>query len=395
MMIINTSTDDFLCAYSHEHIFNDVGEHLKKYFDITTDTGPKVSYLNLRIIQSPHGISFDQTEHIEDKVIKKYFPPEKIGDSTLKAVHTPWRTDSQYEADLLEQLPAVGEALKELEKRYGGTYAAIIGSLMHVYVWSRPDIGFSCIRSSRWIHAPSAAAFAGLYRQIRYLSTHTHRPIMYPRGTLDINGTHNIRVDFDPPKFKSMELPNKLIELVDSDHARDITTRRSCHCILALLLGVVVNWKVEQQKCVALHSTDSELRGSFSATKIGMNLQDICEFLGLERSLFRPLSIYGDSQPCIDILKANQIGTNIKLKHIAVPAHFMHQQVLNERVDFLKIDTHLNMADSGTKPNPSSTHFRQWNQATGVRFYPPADSEHYTLLQLHRFVPSPYEKKEE
>ena len=91
-MILNTSTDDFLCAYSNELIFESLCKHLEQYFDITTKTGMLLKYLNVRIIQSEHGISLDQSEHIQDHIINKYFPPAKIEDSHLKKVHTPFRT---------------------------------------------------------------------------------------------------------------------------------------------------------------------------------------------------------------------------------------------------------------------------------------------------------------
>ena len=112
--------------------------------------------------------------------------------------------------------------------------------------------------------------------------------------------------------------------------------------------------------------------------------------MGLDKDFVRPLQIFEDSQPCIDALKANTVTSRVK--HIAVPIHYIHQQITAGKVDFQKIDTKLNLADSGTKPNPSPTHFRQWNQAIGVRFYPPKDSEHYKLLQLDTFVHSPFEK---
>ena len=73
----------------------------------------------------------------------------------------------------------------------------------------------------------------------------------------------------------------------------------------------------------------------------------------------------------------------------------MHQQILHGKVDFFKIGTNLNLADSGTKPNPSPTHFRHFDQAIGVRFYPPPESEHYIKLQLEKFMHSPYTTKKQ
>ena len=285
--ILNTSTDDFLCAYTHQETFESLCEYFKEFFSITTETGTTLNYLNLRIIQTSYGISYDQTDHIQRKIINKHFPPSKIEGTQLKSVHTPFRTDSQFEIDLLETLPANAEQLKLLEEQHGASYASIIGDIMHVYVWSRPDVGYSTTRLSRYIHAPSSPSFMGLKRILRYLATHTHRPIMYPRASID--GIHTIRVDFDTPKFEEIELPNSLIALVDSDHARDNNTRRSCHCVLVLLAGVVVDWKMQQQRVVALHSTDSEIRGALQATKQGLTLQHICKHIGMKPTHYIPL----------------------------------------------------------------------------------------------------------
>ena len=86
-------------------------------------------------------------------------------------------------------------------------------------------------------------------------------------------------VDFDPPKYEAIEIPNGLIMMVDSDHARDPSTRRSCEMAMALILGVAVDWKHGQQKFVAIHSTDSETRAMFTGVKCGFNIQDVAEII--------------------------------------------------------------------------------------------------------------------
>ena len=385
--ILNTSTDDFLCAHSTQQIYDDLCEYFKKFFSMTFETKVnKFKYLNLRIISTEHGVSYDQTEHIEHKIIKKYFPDWKVAESGLKAVHTPFRTDSQYEIDLLEQLPLQGKDLKEAEKKYGGSFASILGDIMHVWVWSRLDIGYATTRLSQYTHAPNAAAFAGLYRILRYLATHPHRPIFYPRRP--VTDVHELRFEYDAPSFESITLPNGLLEMVDSDHARDNATRRSCHCVLALLCGVAIHWKMQQQKCIAIHSTDSEIRGAFAATKEGQNLQNMFMFLPVPNAICRPLPIYCDSQPAIDSINANTVTSRVK--HVAIPIMYMHEHVKDGTISLHKINTKLNLADSGTKPNSAPVHFEHFDQAIGVRFYPPANSQHYNLLNLDTFKVSPY-----
>jgi len=116
----------------------------------------------------------------------------------------------------------------------------------------------------------------------------------------------------------------------------------------------------------------------------------VAEFLGFDDSNIRPLSIYEDSQPCIDILQARTVTSRVK--DIVVPIHFIHDQIFLERILIRKIGTNLNLADSGTKPNPSPTHFRQYDHIIGVQFYLPEGSEHAKLLELDLFVYSPHSK---
>ena len=46
------------------------------------------------------------------------------------------------------------------------------------------------------------------------------------------------------------------------------------------------------------------------------------------------------------------------------------------------IPTALQPADPGTKPTSAPVSFRAYDYATGVRVYPPADSEHAKLVDL-------------
>ena len=67
-LLINTSTDDFLCAYSNVKSFYKFCDSMRKIVDVTTQEGPILNYLNLWAIQSSYGISFDQSEHIHDSI---------------------------------------------------------------------------------------------------------------------------------------------------------------------------------------------------------------------------------------------------------------------------------------------------------------------------------------
>ena len=141
-LIVNTSTDDFLCAYSNPSICESFKSLLKRYFTITEKTGSTIFYLNIKIIQTSHGISCDQTEHIKEKIVKPRFGET----NTFKKTHSPFLVNNQYENQLSEQLPATPTQLKQLEATHGGSFAHKIGAVLFYYVWTRQDLGYACTR---------------------------------------------------------------------------------------------------------------------------------------------------------------------------------------------------------------------------------------------------------
>ena len=88
LILLNTSTDNFLCAYSSVELFYALKKHIKKYVPVTTQEGPELHYLNLRIIQSQYGVSYDQTEHIKDIILDEWF--SNTQKENVKPVHTPF-----------------------------------------------------------------------------------------------------------------------------------------------------------------------------------------------------------------------------------------------------------------------------------------------------------------
>jgi len=166
--IICVSTDDFLCAFTHRSLFDQLCTTLRKYFELTTKEGPKLSYLNLEINQTEHYISIDQTAHIRE-IVQEWFPDE----AELRTTDTPFRTDNEYEQIISEALPAESAELIDLERLYGGPYRTSLGKFQHVKEWTRPDLSYATSRLSSFNVAPTEPAFQGLKRIARYrLASH-------------------------------------------------------------------------------------------------------------------------------------------------------------------------------------------------------------------------------
>ena len=95
---------------------------------------------------------------------------------------------------------------------------------------------------------------------------------IYPRRTID--GYHTFKIKLDKDNIKVIDLPNWSIMMFDVDHARDTDTRRSCESCTELIFGLAMNWKMNQQKFISLHSTDSETRSDLSCIKSDSLIQD-------------------------------------------------------------------------------------------------------------------------
>ena len=108
-MIVVTSTDDFLCSYDDEDLFNRFMTHMNQFAKTTYQEGKVLKYLSTRIIQSDMGISIDQTSHIITRILEKWFPKDKS--ECLKTADMPYQTDGEFERAINEYLPATGEQL--------------------------------------------------------------------------------------------------------------------------------------------------------------------------------------------------------------------------------------------------------------------------------------------
>ena len=175
ILLINTSTDDFLCAYSRVEIFYELRDFVRKFVDVTTQEDPILKYLNLHIVQSPYGISFDQTEHIRDTILDPWL---KNSTERVNGFHTPWPIDQMAKQEITEAMPADPQELKALEYEFGGLHAAINDKYMHIMDWYRPELGYTMTRNARYTPVPSRVTYNCLNQTKHFLFYHPHHPFM-------------------------------------------------------------------------------------------------------------------------------------------------------------------------------------------------------------------------
>ena len=86
--IIALATDDMLFDTTDESAFYQLLAEFGRYFDYTVRTGMELSFLNFRVIQSPYGISIDQSTHIRQNILQKYFLPSDNIHNNIKSFST-------------------------------------------------------------------------------------------------------------------------------------------------------------------------------------------------------------------------------------------------------------------------------------------------------------------
>jgi hypothetical protein len=206
---------------------------------------------------------------------------------------------------------------------------------------------------------------------------------MFPRKP--IIDTQPIRYEYDNGKFDEITISNGFEVFLDADHAADQRTRRSLTSIMTLLIGVSVDWKMEQQSRIATCSTDAEMITMYAATKKAIVYKALQQFLQFPQS-HKPITMHEDNQPVLDIIAANQVTSRVK--HEAIPILFVHEKHNDGTISPRHVSTRLNLADPGTKATPSPLHFRHYNYTFGVRHYPPNSNladDHYTLADFRSF----------
>jgi hypothetical protein len=380
MMILDTSTDDFLCGHNSPTLLKPLIDYISKYVNVTVQQGEILNYLNLRIIQSRYGISINQTQHIKDTILDVWFPKDD-GKSSIKAAHTPFSTDPKYKRKLVETLPAQEDELAQLEYECGGTFPHLVGKVSHVSVWTRPDLSYAMSRLQKFSTVPHRPAFEGIKRVGRFMYYNRHRLIMYPRKA-SLTGAHIFRNTYDNGHIEEAEIVNNIAIFVDSEHGRDLSTRRSMYFVCVVIAGVIVDHVAKQSGAIALHSTDAEIYGFCAASKRAVFWYDLAVFFQLPTA-GQPIRLYEDSQPCIDVVQSHSILS--KVKHLAVQIAFAYEKITMGVTQPEYLHTTLQPADAGTKPQSAPVLKRAFNYLIGVRHYPPRTSEHAQVLDLSEF----------
>ena len=225
------------------------------------------------------------------------------------------------------------------DKRVDKTeYQRVIGLLMHLMVYTRPDIAFALSKLSQFMSYPAEHHAQGAKALLRYV-----------RSTADMKVTYGAQAA-------------TLVGFSDADYAADKTDRKSTLGQVFMFAGGPISWASRKQKSVATSTTEAEYMALSECSRQAIWLAQLLKELGHPEHINESLQVdlrslktgqtcvelRGDNMGSIKLVKNAQVGE--RSKHIDVAYHYIRELQKKKRVNVTYTPTDRMTADGLTKP---------------------------------------------
>lgn len=361
-MFLCTHVDDMLILHPSKDAVLQVVQQIKQHFDIT-DLGPVSNYLKVNVHKFESGHVMLHQKDYTAAVIAKYFD----------------RTDLPVEKQFaLTPLPS-GFVFRKLNSDRAECedecvpcdvkiYQQIVGSLMYICNFTRPDICFAVNQCCRYMSQPSVQHYKATQYILAYL-----------------NATVDYGLVFSPDKANA-----SIVGYCDASHHSCPDTLRSCTGYCYTYGGSLITWQSKMQSTVALSTSESEYMSINSCGREGAYLQRLFEEVSLasvpicinvgqiipsyshdttskQVSVIRHAQvIYNDNKSAVSMVN-NDHSTRLS-KHIAKTHHWSREKTEEGILKFMHIAGVDNMSDALTKMLPAPV-FQKHRAAMGVRSF--------------------------
>ena len=183
---LTVSTGDVLNTNNNETAFTELTLVFEEQFVMKFQEGSVLRYLNFRIFQSTLAFGVDQTDHIIE-VVNEWFPTGRY-----RNFDTTFSTGYTYEKYLMAELPLTGNALRKAEMEHHGKFGHTLGRIQQIYLMNIIDICYETCHLATQTLAPTLPGFQCIKLCVRYMASHTHKPIVYNSNSYD--GSNGIKV---------------------------------------------------------------------------------------------------------------------------------------------------------------------------------------------------------
>jgi deoxyuridine 5'-triphosphate nucleotidohydrolase len=281
----------------------------------------------------------------------------------------PMKSDTVYARRIEEATPLTESERLLLESKLGFTYRQAIGELIYALVTCRPDISYACIKLSQYSAAPAELHFDAVKDIFRYLKATQDDGIYYwrtePRMDLPKKAIPSCKSDenYDESSIaeRQQECACRLSGAVDSDHAGDVTHRKSVTGIVLKLAGGVVLYKTAFQATIAHSSTESEFTAAADAAKYILYLRTLLHEIGLSQE--DATILYEDNQGAL--LMANAQKPTKRTRHMDIKVFALQDWVKRDLLNLQRINTSDNYSDAMTKSLGRTLFYRHMNFIMG------------------------------
>ena len=307
-IIIHTVyVDDFLHFYSNRVLYEEFKTEFSQRFQ--TKSGEVSRYLGNNISKIEGRVTLDQKEYIDTML-------EKFGMNNSNTVKTP----------MVERLTKATPTDMKLGPKQHENYRSLIGCLLYVAVWSRPDIAYAVSELSRFVSEPFKVHWQAAKYLLRYLG-----------------GTRDVCLSYSSGSKRD----NVLWGYCDSDWAGDVDSRKSTTGYVLMLNGGAVAWKSKRQPLVAMSTAEAEYIAASLMVQELIYMRRLLDVLGFPQP--GPSDVFEDNRTAI-AWSEGAVGGSDRAKHIDIRRFFLQEAVANGVVSLKPIASEDNLADLLTKP---------------------------------------------
>jgi hypothetical protein len=303
--------DDLLVATWNAKWLRDFKKKLMTDYRVT-DGGPLNQFLGLTYQRNREERTVKVTCKAAIEALVKEFA-EKDGNK-INAVRTPMESN----CDLV---PGKDDAEDP-------RYRKLIGGLMYIATWCRPDIAYAVGVLSRFTNKCNVLHWHAAKRVVKYLYGTQNMGIQLGgRGVKDKNGL-------------------KLTLYTDADWAGDTDTRKSTTGYLLLLGNSPVCWKSKRQSVVAQSTCEAEYMALGTGAMQLKWLVDLLEEVG--EKVDKPVEVHCDNQGAIAVSKVDPPFKG-KTRHVDIKYELVNDLRKKGLLKVEHCDTDLMLADGFTK----------------------------------------------
>ena len=304
-IILAVYVDDILVLAATQDQIQSIFTSLSAKFKLR-NLGPVKKFLGLDIYRPfPTGSVFLSQSTYSRKMLHKF----NMADCN------PVKTPSEPSFNLHKRTPDEEPADNEL-------YRQIIGSVMFLSQYTRPDIAHTVSYLSQFNKDPSTAHLRAAKHLLRYIQATKDFAILYDAS--------------------STAYP---VGYSDASYANDSDDRKSTSGSLFFYAHGIISFQSQKQPVIALSTMEAEYIALSDAAKEAIFLAKLLRSLKID--IPYPILINVDSESALDHVKNNV--KHSRTKHIDVRHHFIRQAYSNGEIALSHVSSSSQIADILTK----------------------------------------------